>query len=118
MSFFSNWVNKIQELFVPRITQTVEAIEVEVAAVEAKAKVAVAKVEKVVKTEAPKVKAVKNAKAEIAGKRTRKGGKFVKDDPSTPDVNEAFKDGKAPAKKAVKNVKAATKKKPNLKVEK
>ena len=68
MSFFSNWVNKIQELFVPRITQTVEAIEVEVAAVEAKAKVAVAKVEKVVKTEAPKVKAaakkaVKNVKA-------------------------------------------------------
>jgi hypothetical protein len=133
MSFLSNWVNKIQEFFVPRVNQTVEAIEVEVAAVEAKAKAAVAKVEAVVKKEAPKVKAaakkvetalkteapkikaaaekaVKNAKAEIAGKRTRKGGKFVKDDPSTPNVNEAFKDGKAPIKK--------TKKNPSLKVEK
>jgi hypothetical protein len=55
--FLSNWVNKIQEIFVPRVTQTVEAIEVEVAAVEAKAKATVAKVEKVAKTEAPKVKA-------------------------------------------------------------
>jgi len=27
-------------------------------------------------------------------------GKFVADDPSTPNVNEAWKDGKAPAKKA------------------
>jgi hypothetical protein len=122
MSFFSKWIDNIQTLFVPRITQTVEAIEVEVAAVEAK--VAVAKVEKVAETEAPKVKAAKaeapkvkaaakksvqNAKAEIAGKRTRKGGKFVKDDPSTPDVNEAFKDGKAPAKKT---------KKPNIKIAK
>lgn len=112
MSFLSNWIDKIQRIFVPRLAETVEAVQVEVAAVEAKAKVAVAKVEKVVKKEAPKVKAaaekaVKNVKAEIASKRTRKGGKFVKDDPSTPDVNEAFKDGKAPAKKA---------KKPNIKI--
>ena len=104
MSFFSKWVDKIQQIFVPRIVNTVESVQVEVAAVEAKAKIAVAKVEKVVKTETPKVKAaakkvVKTAKAEIAGKRTRKDGKFVKDDPSTPDVNEAFKDGKAPVKK-------------------
>jgi len=79
------------------------------------AEATVAKVEVVAKTVAPKTKAaakkaVKNAKAEIAVKRTRKGGKFVKDDPATPDVNEAFKDGKAPAKK--------TKKAPALKVQK
>ena len=133
MSFLSKWINKVQKFFVPRLVQTVEAVEVEVAAVEAKAKAAVAKVEKVVKKEAPKVKAaakkvekalkteapkikaaaekaVKNAKAEIAGKRTRKGGKFVADDPNTPDVNEAFTDGKAPSKK--------TKKTPALKVQK
>ena len=42
------------------------------------------------------------AKAEVAAKRVRKGGKFVGDDKSTPDVNEAFKDGKAPAKKTTK----------------
>lgn len=46
------------------------------------------------------------AKAEVAEKRTRKSGKFVADDKSTPDVNEAFKEGKAPAKK----------KKPTMKV--
>jgi len=39
------------------------------------------------------------AKAEIAAKRARKGGRFVADDPSTPDVNEAYKSGKAPKKK-------------------
>jgi hypothetical protein len=38
------------------------------------------------------------AKAEVAAKRARKGGKFVADDPSTPDVNEAFKRSKAPKK--------------------
>ena len=64
-----------------------------------------------VKTEtkkAPAKKAPKSpAKAEVAEKRTRKNGKFVGDDKSTPNVNEAFKDGKTPAKK-----------KPKLKVEK
>jgi hypothetical protein len=90
-----------------------DAAREKLAAVEAKA--TVAKVEVVAKTATPKVKAaakkaVKNAKAEIAVKRTRKGGKFVKDDPATPDVNEAFKDGKAPVKK--------TKKTPALKVQK
>lgn len=65
-----------------------------------------------VKTEpakkAPAKKAPKSpAKSEVAQKRTRKGGKFVGDDKSTPDVNEAFKDGKAPGKKN-----------PKLKVEK
>lgn len=40
--------------------------------------------------------------------RAREGdGKFKGDDPSTPDVNEAYKGGKAPAKKK----KAPTKKK-------
>jgi hypothetical protein len=38
------------------------------------------------------------AKAEVAAKRTRKGGKFVGDDKSTTGVNEAFKDGKSPKK--------------------
>ena len=41
-----------------------------------------------------------------AEKRVRKNGKFVADDPSTPDVNEAFKDGKP------------KKKKPNIKIAK
>lgn len=42
-----------------------------------------------------------------------KGGKFKGDDPSTPDVNEAYKGGKAPAKKkkAPAKKKAAPKKK-------
>lgn len=62
--------------------------------------------------EAPAKKAPKSpAKAKVAEKRTRKGGKFVGDDKSTPDVNEAFKDGKAPAKKPAK-------KKPNIKIAK
>ena len=32
-------------------------------------------------------------------KRARKDGKFVADDPTTPDINEAYVSGKAPAKK-------------------
>ena len=64
-----------------------------------------------VKTELTKKAPKSPAKAEVAQKRTRKGGKFVGDDKSTPDVNEAFKDGKAPAKKPAK-------KKPNIKIAK
>lgn len=61
----------------------------------------------------PAKKAPKSpAKAEVAEKRARKNGKFVGDDESTPDVNEAFKDGKAPAKKAT------ARKKPSMKVAK
>lgn len=63
-----------------------------------------------IKKEEKKPKAKKEpkspAKAEVAEKRTRKSGKFVADDKSTPDVNEAFKEGKVPAKK----------KKPTMKV--
>lgn len=57
-------------------------------------------VEQKVEPEAEPVKAAPapTAKAEVAAKRTRKNGKFVGDDKSTPDVNEAFKEGKAPAK--------------------
>ena len=88
--------------------QVVKAAEVraavEVGSVEVKAAPA---------KKAPAKKAPKSpAKAEVAEKRTRKGGKFVGDDKSTPAVNEAFKDGKAPAKKT------PAKKKPTLKVEK
>lgn len=37
---------------------------------------------------------------EGSGVRARnKKGQYVKDDPSTPNVNEAYVDGKAPAKK-------------------
>ena len=68
--FLSNWVNKIQEIFVPRVTQTVEAIEVEVAAVEAKA--AVAKVEKVADTGAPKVKAATKKAVKNVAKTAKK----------------------------------------------
>ena len=43
-------------------------------------------------------------------KRARtEDGKFIADDPSTPDVNEAYVGGKAPAKKSTK--KKTTKKK-------
>lgn len=70
--FLSNWVNKIQEIFVPRVTQTVEAIEVEVAAVEAKAKATVAKVEKVAKTKEPKVKTAANWKGKNVAKTAKK----------------------------------------------
>tara|TARA_R110000782_G_scaffold97916_1_gene183007 strand:- start:1712 stop:2011 length:300 start_codon:yes stop_codon:yes gene_type:complete len=42
-----------------------------------------------------KVKPVKAVKP----KRAKKKGKFVADDKSTPDVNEAWKGGKAPIKK-------------------
>lgn len=65
-----------------------------------------------IKKAKPKKEPKSPSKAEVAEKRTRKGGKFVGDDKSTPDVNEAFKDGKAPAKKA------PTKKKPNIKIAK
>ena len=44
--------------------------------------------------------------AEATGERARNDkGHYVKDDPDTPDVNEAYKDGKTPTKK-----KAAAKK--------
>lgn len=75
-----------------------EEVKAEVASVEVKVEAA--------KPVKPKKEPKQPAKAEVAEKRTRKGGKFVGDDKSTPDVNEAFKDGKAPAKK----------KKPNMKV--
>lgn len=56
-------------------------------------------VEQAVEQKSPEpVKPAPTAKAEVAAKRTRKNGKFVGDDKSTPDVNEAFKEGKAPAK--------------------
>jgi hypothetical protein len=39
--------------------------------------------------------------AEATGERARTAkGHFVKDDESTPEVNEAYKDGKTPKKKA------------------
>ena len=44
--------------------------------------------------------------ADATGERARNDkGHYVKDDPDTPDVNEAYKDGKTPTKK-----KAAAKK--------
>jgi hypothetical protein len=112
MSFLSKWIDAIQELFVPRVSKTVEAAAVEVAAVEAKANADV-KVEVAVKKEPkkPAKKAPKSpAKAKVASTRTRKDGKFIADDKSIPDVNEAFKDGKATAKKA------PAKKKPAMKI--
>lgn len=85
---------EIGELPVKEAEQVVEAVKEEV------------------KKAKPKKEPKQPAKAEVAEKRTRKGGKFVADDKSTPDVNEAFKDGKAPAKKP------AAKKKPNIKIAK
>jgi len=55
------------------------------------------------------------------GKRAHKAdGSFKADDKSTPDVNEAYEDGKTPAKKTRKSPakKAATKKTPTKKATK
>lgn len=98
--------------FFKSTTPVVKVEDAQVTTAAAKAEVARVEVKVEPAKKAPAKKAPKSpAKAEVAEKRTRKGGKFVGDDKSTPDVNEAFKDGKAPAKKA-------TKKKPALKVEK
>lgn len=53
----------------------------------------------------------KSPKAEVAAKRSRSKGKFVGDDKSTTEVNEAYKDGVKPPKKS------KPKKKPDLKVQ-
>lgn len=108
MLFFSKWVDKIQAIFAPRSTTTVEAVAVEVAAVEAKATL------ELVVVDNTKAKTSKKAgpKVELVGKRTRKSGKFVADDKSTPNVNEAYTDGKTPAKKPT------TKKKSTMKIAK
>lgn len=48
---------------------------------------------------------------DLSGVRARNDkGQLVGDDPSTPDVNEAYKSGKAPKKKAAVKKKAAPKK--------
>lgn len=46
-------------------------------------------------------------KAKVASTRSRNKGKFVGDDKTTPEVNEAFIDGKSPAKKKKPNIKVA-----------
>lgn len=98
---------KLFDSFTKFFKTTTPVVKVEDAQVTklANANVEVGSVE--VKTTTAKKAPKSPAKAEVAEKRTRKNGKFVGDDKSTPDVNEAFKDGKAPAKK-----------KPKLKVEK
>ena len=49
--------------------------------------------------------------SEPSGVRAKdKRGRFVADDPNTPDVNEAYVGGKAPKKKATKKKPAAKKK--------
>ena len=53
--------------------------------------------------------ALPDAEAPVSKKPARargKGGKLKADDPSTPEVNEAWKGGKAPAKKKRKAKKA------------
>ena len=42
----------------------------------------------------------------MAKRATDKKGKFIADDPSTPDVNEAYVDGKSPKKKDKKETAA------------
>lgn len=106
-----DFLTKLLDSFTKFFKNTTPVVSVENAQVvkAAELKVEVGNVE--VKT-APAKKAPKStAKSEVAAKRVRKNGKFVGDDKSTPDVNEAFKDGKAPAKKP-------TKKKPNIKIAK
>tara|TARA_R110002020_G_scaffold29402_4_gene92711 strand:+ start:343 stop:831 length:489 start_codon:yes stop_codon:yes gene_type:complete len=57
----------------------------------------------VTKTAPTIIRFIREKRAEAkakAGKRARAGGgKFKSDDPSTPNVNEAYADGKTPAKK-------------------
>lgn len=53
----------------------------------------------------------------VEPKRARKDGKFVADDPSTPDINEAWVGGKAP-KKTTKKKKVTKKKTAKKKVAK
>jgi hypothetical protein len=51
--------------------------------------------------------------AEMNGERAKNAkGHYVADDPSTPDVNEAYVGGKAPAKKKAKKAPAKKKKAP------
>ena len=98
--------------FFKTTTPVVKVEDAQVTTAAAKAEVANVEVKTQPAKKAPAKKAPKSpAKAEVAEKRTRKNGKFVGDDKSTPDVNEAFKDGKAPAKKPAK-------KKPNIKIAK
>ena len=50
-------------------------------------------------------------KVPATGERARnEKGHYVADDPSTPNVNEAYVDGKTPTKKKATRKKAATKK--------
>ena len=52
--------------------------------------------------------ALPDAEAPVSKKPARargKGGKLKADDPSTPEVNEAWKGGKAPAKRKAKKAK-------------
>lgn len=45
------------------------------------------------------------SKPEVKPKRAKRKGRFVADDPTTPDVNEAWVGGKAPAKTKTKTTK-------------
>jgi hypothetical protein len=50
--------------------------------------------------EEPEAPPAPTPEADATGERARTGkGHFVKDDESTPDVNEAYADGKTPKKK-------------------
>jgi len=115
MDFLTKLLDSFTKFFknTTPVVKAEDAQVVKAAEVKAAAEVGSVEVKAAPAKKAPAKKAPKSpAKAEVAEKRTRKGGKFVGDDKSTPAVNEAFKDGKAPAKKA------PAKKKPSLKVEK
>lgn len=93
---------KEKELIVFDLSEEVVATPVEVVAtpvVEKETKTVETVKKAPSKKAAPKKEPKSPAKAEVAAKRTRKDGKFVADDPSTPGVNEAFIDGKAPEPK-------------------
>lgn len=112
-----DFLRKLYDSFINLFNDTTPVVKAEESvvakAVEAKAEVNNVEVKAEPAKKAPAKRAPKSAaKAEVAEKRTRKGGKFVGDDKSTPEVNEAFKDGKAPTKKA------PAKKKPSMKVAK
>lgn len=82
---------------VQQVSEEIKTVASEVKVAGEEVKVVIEEVKEVATK--PKKAPKSPAKAEVAAKRTRKGGKFVGDDKTTVDVNEAFKDGKTPPKK-------------------
>lgn len=90
-------VQEISEEIKAAVSEEIKAVASEIKVTGEEVKVVIEEVKEVATK--PKKVPKSPAKAEVAAKRTRKSGKFVGDDKSTADINEAFKDGKTPPKK-------------------